>query len=179
MVEHWTSIWFYNNQPIILQPNPQCQSYWSLSILMVQRSALWKRLVPSMNYSASSSCKTELERKWRTSPAGVQMIQKELTQKFSSSGWLEGANCQWPGPPLLRSYVTLDSPPLLMVSALSNVFLQTENSMHRNACYNNSNNSIWVYRPIKSAHHTFILHVSGLTLVDRVSVKPRNMTVVS
>jgi len=41
-----------------------------------------------------------------------------------------------------------------MVSALSNVVLQTENSMHRNACYNNNNNT-WTY---KNAHRTFVSH---------------------
>ena len=49
--------------------------------------------------------------------------QNVSTQKSSRSGWMEEANCQWPGKPLWKSYMTLNSPSLLVISAPASVLL--------------------------------------------------------
>ena len=68
-----------------------------------------------------SSLMIELDQESKSWPTNTWTMLNESTQKSSRNGWLEGASSQWLGQHWLTSYVTLNSPPLLVRSRQSNV----------------------------------------------------------
>ena len=107
-------------------PNPLYQNCWSSHVLMEGWSAFLWKYQPSMSGLAPSFWMTEMDQEWRLWPTNIWMMLSESTQKSSRSGWLEEASSQWTGPHLWRSYMTLNSPPSLVISTPVSVLLNSE-----------------------------------------------------
>jgi len=108
---------------------PPCMSCWT-SLVRRRWSISLKRSAHSTRNLALFYWKMTLEPESIALPVSTEKEQKISTQKSSRSGWLEEASSQLPGKPLWRSYKTLSSPPLLVISAPASVLLNYKLQRH-------------------------------------------------